>query len=161
MQGTLINTNTIEAFRTYNKMELIQSFGQEIWDTVKSGKALEDPSVLCQFVLMTFADLKKYKFYYWFAFPALCPETSATHVAPPVHLGDYFTPSQIASLQASYDSLSVDGLGPGFFLVKVTESEVTVGNIQEWETFFNIDDSKFMVGFADPCTLPKKSRLAS
>ncbi|PFX29993.1 Ubiquitin-like modifier-activating enzyme ATG7 [Stylophora pistillata] len=142
MQGTLINTNTIEAFRTYNKMELIQSFGQKIWDTVKSGKALEDPSVLCQFVLMTFADLKKYKFYYWFAFPALCPETSATHVAPPVHLGDYFTPSQIASLQASYDSLSVDGLGPGFFLVKVTESEVTVGNIQEWETFFNIDDSK-------------------
>ena len=40
-------------------------------------------------------DLKKYKFYYWFAFPALCPETSATHVAPPVHLGDYFTPSQV------------------------------------------------------------------
>ncbi|XP_022783406.1 LOW QUALITY PROTEIN: ubiquitin-like modifier-activating enzyme ATG7 [Stylophora pistillata] len=149
MQGTLINTNTIEAFRTYNKMELIQSFGQKIWDTVKSGKALEDPSVLCQFVLMTFADLKKYKFYYWFAFPALCPETSATHVAPPVHLGDYFTPSQIASLQASYDSLSVDGLGPGFFLVKVTESEVTVGNIQEWETFFNIDDSKASIIISD------------
>ncbi|CAH3114652.1 unnamed protein product [Pocillopora meandrina] len=155
MQGTLINTNTIEAFRTYNKMELIQSFGQKIWDNVKSSKALEDPSVLCQFVLMTFADLKKYKFYYWFAFPALCPETSTTHVAPPVHLGDYFTPSQIASLQASYDSLSVGGLGPGFFLVKVTESEVTVGSIREWETFFSMDDSKFMVGFADPCTLPK------
>lgn len=30
MQGTLINTNTVEAFRTYNKMELIQSVGQQV-----------------------------------------------------------------------------------------------------------------------------------
>ena len=30
IQGTLINTNTIEAFRTYNKMELIQSVGQQV-----------------------------------------------------------------------------------------------------------------------------------
>ncbi|KAJ7379526.1 Autophagy protein 7 [Desmophyllum pertusum] len=154
MQGTLINTNTVEAFRTYNKMELIQSVGQQIWDAIRSGKAIEDPSVLCQFVLITFADLKKYKFYYWFAFPALCPDISATSVASPILLGDYFTPTQIASLQSSYDSLSADGLGPGLFLVKVSESVVTVGRINEWETFFSVDDSEVLVGFADPCTMP-------
>jgi len=30
MKGILINTNTVEAFRTYNKMELIQSIGQQV-----------------------------------------------------------------------------------------------------------------------------------
>ena len=40
-------------------------------------------------------DLKKYKFYYWFAFPALCPEANAVSVSSPISLGDYFTPMQV------------------------------------------------------------------
>ena len=46
--------------------------------------------------LFPFQDLKRYKFYYWFAFPALCPEINATSLASPMVLSDYFTPVQVS-----------------------------------------------------------------
>ncbi|KAM7429954.1 Autophagy protein 7 [Porites harrisoni] len=156
LQGTLINTNTIEAFRTLDKKELIHSTGRQIWDAICSGRAVEDPSLLCQFALLTFADLKKYKFYYWFAFPALCPDVNATSVTSPILLADYFTKSQISKLQSSYDSLfNIDGSSPAFFLVKVSEGDISMAHIKEWKEFFQEGDSEIMVGFADPCTMPQ------
>lgn len=39
----------------------------QIWEhTLKT----RNTSLLTQFLLITYADLKKYKYYYWFAFPA-------------------------------------------------------------------------------------------
>lgn len=32
--------------------------------------ATRDTTLLSRFLLITYADLKKYKYYYWFAFPA-------------------------------------------------------------------------------------------
>lgn len=42
-------------------------FQCEIWETAIVKR---DPSALTKFLVITFADLKKYKFFYWFAFPA-------------------------------------------------------------------------------------------
>ena len=44
---------------------------RQLYEAIRSGEALTDPTILSQFVLVTFADLKKYKFVYWFSFPAL------------------------------------------------------------------------------------------
>lgn len=38
-----------------------------MWNSIIEKK---DHSKLTQFLLITFADLKKYQYYYWFAFPA-------------------------------------------------------------------------------------------
>ena len=45
----------------------------KIQNAVQTGQALKNPNELGSFLLLTFADLKKYKFYYWFGFPALMP----------------------------------------------------------------------------------------
>lgn len=39
----------------------------QIWDSIITKK---DTSLLNRFFLITYADLKKYKYYYWFSFPA-------------------------------------------------------------------------------------------
>jgi hypothetical protein len=37
------------------------------------GRVLDEPDRLSRFLLLTFANLKSYKYYYWFAFPAFAP----------------------------------------------------------------------------------------
>lgn len=67
VRGALKNFNTIEDFKNVNKQELFNNTAKEMWAKAEETK---DPSHLLDFLLITFADLKKYKYYYWFAFPA-------------------------------------------------------------------------------------------
>ncbi|KAG5877148.1 hypothetical protein JTB14_035918 [Gonioctena quinquepunctata] len=67
--GKLFNKNTLEQFKDSDKMELINREGNSIYEKIKNGEALKDPSVLNFFLILSFADLKKYHYYYWFAFP--------------------------------------------------------------------------------------------
>ena len=94
-RGELRNTNTVEAFKDLDKSSLMNEMGERIRSEISSGRALHDPNLLFQFILITFAvrlshnlqmycidnmcftflfstqDLKKYNFFYWFGFPAL------------------------------------------------------------------------------------------
>lgn len=42
-----------------------------MWDAINDGSIYSCPSLLSSFVVLSFADLKSYKFSYWFAFPAI------------------------------------------------------------------------------------------
>lgn len=65
--GSFKNFNTIEDFKNTDKSALFNHVADETWKSI-----IEDRSTahLTRFLLITFADLKKYKYYYWFAFPA-------------------------------------------------------------------------------------------
>lgn len=86
--GFILNKNTIETFKDCNKLELIDEEGSYIWNKFKNGDVLKDPSILNTFFVLSFAvcylflfvncvvhlfiffqDLKKYQYYFWFAFP--------------------------------------------------------------------------------------------
>jgi ubiquitin-like modifier-activating enzyme ATG7 len=66
-RGVLKNYNTIEDFRSANKTELFNAHADKIWNHTLSTR---DSSLLNCFLLISFADLKRYRYYYWFAFPA-------------------------------------------------------------------------------------------
>ena len=64
----------LQAFKKLDKTTLLRNAGEKILDLVLGTEA-ENSSVdrLNSFVLVTFADLKKHSFVYWFGFPALSP----------------------------------------------------------------------------------------
>lgn len=81
--GSLKNFNTIEDFKAADKAALFNAEAQKVWSFYISTSyislipqiwdhilASRDTSSLNRFLIIAFADLKKYKYYYWFAFPA-------------------------------------------------------------------------------------------
>ncbi|XP_055385831.1 ubiquitin-like modifier-activating enzyme atg7 isoform X2 [Condylostylus longicornis] len=69
--GVLYNKNTVEEFKQCNKIDIMRHEGESFISDMRNGKILDDPSLLSRFFILSFADLKTHKFYYWFAFP--CP----------------------------------------------------------------------------------------
>ncbi|KAK8580615.1 hypothetical protein V6N12_070877 [Hibiscus sabdariffa] len=78
--GILYNTNTMESFQALDKQGLLKAEAMKIWEDIHSGKAVEDCAVLSRVLLISSADMKKWNFHYWFAFPALALDPPATLV---------------------------------------------------------------------------------
>ena len=71
MPGTLVNVNTLERFRAFDRGTLMSNAAKRLAEDIRSGRADSDAALLTPFIALTYADLKKWSFYYWFAFPAL------------------------------------------------------------------------------------------
>ncbi|CAG8483624.1 5517_t:CDS:10 [Ambispora leptoticha] len=155
--GTIKNTNTIEEFKSLDKNALFKTTIEQIWNDITNGEAIKNPSLLTRFLLITYADLKKYKYHYWFAFPALL-------IDPAWVIGDngkvsgieVWNQDEIQNFRANYEKFrhSKGDHNAGFFLIREStlednKREIVVGSLSEWETFF-----EGIVGFADPSSLP-------
>ena len=124
-EGMIKNVNTIEEYRNIDKMNMLQQAGRTIWDAIQDGTIYSCPSLLSSFVVLSFADLKKYRFSYWFAFPAL---VSDPHWAPVPITGSSgessiytkLTPVESTALVEKVQTwrYSVDPRQWGFFLAK-------------------------------------------
>lgn len=84
--------------------------GDQIWEDIHSGKAVEDSSVLSRFLLISFADLKKWTFHYWFAFPALVLDPPATLVdLRPA--SQWFSSEEVLKMRILFGNLEANYLG--------------------------------------------------
>lgn len=63
--GSLINVNTIEEFKLFDKLSSLKLWGESLRKDMETGLFTQ------KFYLLAFADLKKYKYYYWLAYPLL------------------------------------------------------------------------------------------
>ncbi|KAL9252263.1 Ubiquitin-like modifier-activating enzyme atg7-like protein [Drosera capensis] len=154
--GILYNANKIEGFRALDRQLLLKAEAQKIWDDIHSGAAEKDPILLSKFLLVTFADLKRWIFHYWFAFPALIlhPPATVVNLKP---AAKWFTPEEAESLSAAcnqWRNSDITAEIPFFLVGFAPKSQATVRRLSDWDTFQHETD-KLLFGFYDPCHLPR------
>ena len=88
----------------------------QIWEAIHDGSIYECPSLLAAFTLITFANLKKYKFTYHFGFPAIQSDPPWRQLGPVARFNSRETTHLVDAVQTwRYAS---DTRQRGFFLAK-------------------------------------------
>lgn len=171
-EGKIKNVNTIEDFKNLDKTMVLQTAAKQIWDAINDGTIYSIPSLLSSFTIISFANLKKYTFTYWFAFPALHSEPVWKNV-------EGATPTQLTGEEttALVDEVgtwrySTDNREHGFFLAKrIHQPEQAqnedlqgnslnykwvIGSLRLFESGFfdGVDSTDQFVSFVDPSTYP-------
>lgn len=152
--GILYNTNTLEGFYALDKPSLLKAEAKKIWEDIHSGRAEEDSTLLSRFLIISFADLKKWSFRYWFAFPALVinPPAIITYLKPASQLLSQEEAGNLSTACNEWRSSSATMDVP-FFLVSIgSNSHVSVKQLKDWE-YCKSDCNKILFGFYDPCHL--------
>ncbi|KAF7546711.1 hypothetical protein G7046_g9228 [Stylonectria norvegica] len=167
-EGIIRNVNTLEDFKNMDKSAMLKTASRQIWDAIKDGSIYSIPSLLSSFIVLSYADLKKYKFTYWFAFPALHSDPLWKRSGPAEH----FNSNESTALVDRVGTwrYSVDGREHGFFLVKKVHDQDTsiddmdtpnqlpyrweVGSLRDFEDGFfkEIPEEDQYVAFVDPST---------
>ncbi|XP_047974491.1 ubiquitin-like modifier-activating enzyme atg7 isoform X1 [Salvia hispanica] len=153
--GILYNTNTLEGFQALDKQSLLKAEAKKILEDIISGKVQEDCSLLSRFLVISFADLKKWSFYYWFAFPALVldPPATVVNLKPATQ---WFSKNEVESVTAACNDWRnmCSTTDIPFFLVSIpSNSAATIRHLAEFEACQR-DGHKILFGFYDPCHLP-------
>ncbi|KAK8846720.1 E1-like protein-activating enzyme Gsa7p/Apg7p [Kwoniella newhampshirensis] len=137
--------NTIEHFR---KNDVKKKLFDDMVETILESFASDQPN-LNPFLLVTFADLKKYVFHYWFAFPALAAKP-AWEIGPEglTHMAD----EDIAEIRTLEDDMSKkSGLKHTAYLVYGARGQRTVAPISDCERIYErINHNEVFVAFHDP-----------
>ncbi|KAL8802631.1 MAG: hypothetical protein Q9182_003684 [Xanthomendoza sp. 2 TL-2023] len=132
-EGMIKNVNTIEDYRNLDKTAILTQAGRTIWDAIKDGTIYSCPSLLASFLVLSYADLKKYRFTYLFGFPALHSEplwrvtaslqdslhmdvSESTVADLAIHLSSVESTALVESVQTW--RYGVDARQYGFFLAK-------------------------------------------
>ncbi|KAJ2745867.1 Autophagy protein 7 [Coemansia sp. BCRC 34301] len=139
--GQLHNTNTVEEFRRLDKGALLREAGASVLAAIQSGRATLDPSLLWGFVVVSFADLKAYRFWHWFGFPAVMADPADTVWAAAQGLGAALGSEADASVLAGKCGQFVSETGQGAFVV----DQGSVRPLSAWD-----GSSDVLVGFVDP-----------
>ncbi|KAI1439263.1 hypothetical protein GGR50DRAFT_12753 [Xylaria sp. CBS 124048] len=167
-EGIIRNTNTMEAFKQTDKNEVLYNGARQIWDAIKDGTIYSVPSLLSSYIILSYADLKKYRMTYWFGFPTLPSNPAWTRAGDLKRL----TSAESSALVERVGTwrYSVDNREYGFFLAKKIRGKRSigefddpaddigytwaVGSLRDFENgfFLNTPTEDRYVAFVDPST---------
>ncbi|CAL5221045.1 g3168 [Coccomyxa viridis] len=160
--GSLLNVNTFERFKAAQEQasQHLQKASQQIWQDILSGRAQEDPGRLLNFLLLSYADLKHFRYYYWFAFPVLKPPEPfrcKTLASLEEGLGADLAASTAQACAGwlggiSPASASEQGAAP-VWLIRVADTGVRCQPLSTWQELQGLD-GRVILGIADHGNLP-------
>ncbi|KAG8797034.1 Autophagy protein 7 [Serendipita sp. 398] len=145
--GSVMNFNTIEEFKGADKKSLFAQTADEIWASFDT-----DKPEFNRFLLITFAELKKYKFFYWFAFPAFVPADPWS-----VREGSLASAEQVLGVETLQGIAEAIPAHPTALLVKPKPNGGhEAAQITEYEQFFkDVAEESRIVVFLDPSSDPQ------
>ncbi|KAL6298925.1 E1-like protein-activating [Sparassis latifolia] len=147
VSGLFKNYNTIEEFKAADKTALFNQVAEEIWESIFVDRSTAQ---LSRFILITFADLKKYKYYYWFAFPAFVAKPAWEIERDWQPAEEEFDDTSLAVIQSLLHASP-----RAFFLLRTTSGNPEIAPIEEYDTFFaNVPADRRTVAFLDPSAQP-------
>ena len=145
--------NTIEEFKEADKKQLVHREQQKVWNTIKETPFADLKNLdqlLARFVLLTFVDIKKYKVFFWFCFPAFNYPKNSTLNTSPLPISGILNATQLNSLKELYHSTST--INKTYFVVRIADDEsLTLHPIQDYQRFAG-ETGKLYVAFSDPST---------
>ncbi|KAG9731659.1 ubiquitin-like modifier-activating enzyme atg-7, partial [Aureobasidium melanogenum] len=105
----------MDEYKQVDKAAHIERAGRTIWDAINDGTIFSCPSLLSSFSAICYADLKKFKFTYQFAYPALHSDPTWS-----CSTAQKITPKETVELVDKVQTwrYSVDTRQHGFFLAK-------------------------------------------
>lgn len=153
--GIIYNTNTLEGFRALDRGTLMKTEAEKILEDISSGRVEEDPSLLSRFLVISFADIKKWRFHYWFAFPGLVLDPPATliNLQPASKMLSLEEAESLSAACNEWRNMSSTSVVPFFLITISSNSHATVRPLKDWEVCQG-DSEKILFGFYDPCHLP-------
>ncbi|KAJ3984434.1 hypothetical protein F5890DRAFT_1517061 [Lentinula detonsa] len=153
-KGVVKNYNTIEEFKAADKSKLFNEAADKIWKSILETRST---ALLNTFLLITYADLKKYRYYYWFAFPAFT-SSPAWHIdAHPGWIGAGTPESKLSDQQLRdiYDQLHTSKQPFPYFLIRSSSSSaINVAAIEDYSPNTDTNETT-TIGFIDPSAQPQ------
>ena len=91
LHGQLYCLNTVERVTTFDRAAAVSTIGSIMWQSIQSGAAVLDPSLVQQMIALVYCDLKQYKYHYWIGYPVMVPPVPYNLLSPPKTVETYFS----------------------------------------------------------------------
>lgn len=163
LNGELICTNQLQEFLDFDKRKFLDSIGEAIWQSILDGSAAREPDkYLSKFGLLVYADLKKYKYFYWFVFPALNYPVQINKISSK-SLADVLSPNSVKIIQDELSKPESErSFSRSYFAIKTTvvgtDEQVSLlpldsRELESEDSSFD-DGSRIFFAFIDPSAHP-------